>query len=196
MMRLNNTRKEDTVLQQTPHTEDHARKERRQKNKTTFEQAAPVGWRDWAAREAQTCSTHVPAWCLATLPAISFLLSTTAVSLLPLLSPPLPSIPWSGFLPLLLLPHSLGRHPRRISGAVYSAACCLIFLPPHNQPFGCFKDPLIAPPQPLGLQWMDHSANKLSSEAFGSNILVDPLGVHGGILKTQTRLLQPRPLTA
>ena len=69
---------------------------------------------------------------------VSFLFSSTAVSLLLLLSPPLCACPLSGFLPLLLLPppppppplppppHFLGHHPWRMCGAAYSAV-------PHNR---------------------------------------------------------------
>ena len=61
---------------------------------------------------ARVTSTHRhvpllvgPAWCLTALSAVSFpIRSSTAVSLVLLLLPPLPPFAWSGFLPLLLLP--------------------------------------------------------------------------------------------
>ena len=35
--------------------------------------------------------------------------------------------------------HSLGHHPRRMRCGAYSP--CVILVPPHHEPFGCFKDP-------------------------------------------------------
>ena len=41
--------------------------------------------------------------------------------------------------------HSLGHHSRRIRGASYSQLC-LILIPPHHEPFGCFEDPSVPLP--------------------------------------------------
>ena len=50
-----------------------------------------------------TRSTSQSVWCLATLSAVSFLLSSTTVYFLLLLFHSISAFPWSGFLPLLLL---------------------------------------------------------------------------------------------
>ena len=78
-----------------------------------------------------------------------FPLASTADSLLLLLLTPCPAFPWSGFLPLFILPlpspialgNTQGRFP------ALSTQLCLIIIPPHHEPLGCFKDPPVPLPR-------------------------------------------------
>ena len=100
-----------------------------------------------AALVAQTCPTYFSVWCLATLSAVSFLLSSTAVAL----PPPIPSVGYPSTPCCPPSPPSLGRHPRRMRGAAYSAM-------PHPRAISPRTiRPLEGPPgttsRPLLLQW-------------------------------------------
>ena len=93
-----NRRKEEKEIK-TKITKDQSSAKRRPR-KTTFEPAAPVGG---------TSSIGMFYFLIGLVPrypqsAFSFLLSSTAVSLLLLMSPLHPAFPWWGFLPLLMLP--------------------------------------------------------------------------------------------
>ena len=120
------TRKKDKVIERK-NTEDQEQKETKRQKKTTFEPVAPVGG---------TSSTDMFYSLVGLVPCYSVyhLLPTFVHRGFPSTPPVAPPPPFP-------LGTTHGRSP------ALSTQLCLILVPPHNEPFGCFKDPPVPLPR-------------------------------------------------